>query len=168
MQVKVAKAVLRRHWIQARHLPGTLRALKIAPMQDLEIAFACAALGLLERRAAEEEDLCAFLQQRNIDYEGDRQLDTALTYLERYLPTLEPNDIRTIQQILSTSAYANKKHSGPLSHPSASTHQPSPATVRRHPPICSAALDHWRRERLLVLAALPQAGAVHLWVWTVS
>ena len=110
MQVKVAKAVLRRHWIQARHLPGTLRALKIAPMQDPEIAFACAALGLLERRAAEEEDLCAFLQQRNIDYEGDRQLDTALTYLERYLPTLEPNDIRTIQQILATSAYANKKN----------------------------------------------------------
>ena len=118
MQVKVAKAVLRRHWIQARHLPGTLRALKIAPMQDPEIAFVCAALGLLERRAAEEDDLCAFLQQRNVDYEGDRQLDTALTYLERYLPTLEPNDIRTIQQILSTSAYANKKHSGPLSHPS--------------------------------------------------
>ena len=26
MQIKVAKAVLRRHWIQARHLPGTLRA----------------------------------------------------------------------------------------------------------------------------------------------
>ena len=40
------------------------------------------------------------------------------TYLERYLPTLEPNDIRTIQQILSTSAYANRKHCGPLSHPS--------------------------------------------------
>ena len=70
----------------------------------------------LERRAAEEDDLCAFLQQRNIDYEGDRQLDTALTCLERYLPTLEPNDIRTIQLILSTSVY--KQHSGPLSHPS--------------------------------------------------
>ena len=84
-------------------------------MQDPEIAFACAALGLLERRAAEEDDLCAFLQQRN---KGDRQLDTALTYLERYLPTLERNDIRTIQQILSTSAYANKTHRGPLSHPS--------------------------------------------------
>ena len=28
MQVKVAKAVLRRHWIQAKHLPGTLRALR--------------------------------------------------------------------------------------------------------------------------------------------
>ena len=116
-QIKVAKAVLRRHWIQARHFPGTLRALKIAPMQDPEIAFACAALGLLERRAAEEDDLCAFLQQRNIDYDGDRQLDTALTYLERYLPTLEPNDIRTIQQILSTSALPTKNTAAPSATP---------------------------------------------------
>ena len=32
--------------------------------------------------------------------------------------TLEPNDIRTIQQILSTSTFANKHNNGPLSHPS--------------------------------------------------
>ena len=50
MQVLVARAVLRRPWIKACHLAGTLRALKIAPMQDPEIALACAAIGLLERR----------------------------------------------------------------------------------------------------------------------
>ena len=38
MQVLVARAVLRRPWIKACHLAGTLRALKIAPMQDPEIA----------------------------------------------------------------------------------------------------------------------------------
>ena len=118
MQVKVAKAVLRRHWIQAKHLPGTLRALKIAPMQDPEIAFACSALGLLGGRAREDDELCAYLQRQNIDYQQDRQLDTALEYLERYLPTLEPNDIRTIQQILATATFERKQPTGPLRQPS--------------------------------------------------
>ena len=66
MQVLVARAILRRPWIKARHLAGTLRALRIAPMQDPEIAIACAALGLLERRGKEDEELCAFLQQQDI------------------------------------------------------------------------------------------------------
>ena len=65
MQVLVAKAVLRRPWIKASHLAGTPRALKIAPMQDPEIALACAAIGLLERRGKEDEELCAFLQQKD-------------------------------------------------------------------------------------------------------
>ena len=73
MQVLVARAILRRPWIKARHLAGTLRALRIAPMQDPEIAIACAALGLLERRGKEDEELCAFLQQQDTNFEGDRQ-----------------------------------------------------------------------------------------------
>ena len=87
MQVQVARAVLRRPWIKASHLAGTLRALKIAPMQDPEIALACAAIGLLERRGKEDDELCAFLQQKDTNFEGDRQLDTAIVYLKRYLPT---------------------------------------------------------------------------------
>ena len=65
MQVLVARAILRTPWIKACHLAGTLRALRIAPMQDSEIAIACAALGLLERRGKEDEELCAFLQQQD-------------------------------------------------------------------------------------------------------
>ena len=62
-------------------------------MQDPEIAIACAALGLLERRRKEDEELCAFLQE-DTNFEGDRQYDTALIYLKRYLPTLPQADIR--------------------------------------------------------------------------
>ena len=49
---------------------------------------------------------------------GNRQLDTALEYLERYLPTLEPNDIRTIQQILAAATFERKQPTGPLRQPS--------------------------------------------------
>ena len=108
MQVLVARAILRRPWIKACHLAGTLRALRIAPMQDPEIAIACAALGLLERRGKEDEELCAFLQQ-DTSFEGDRQYDTALIYLKRYLPTLPQTDISTIQQIIKTAAFAQKQ-----------------------------------------------------------
>ena len=55
--------------------------------------------------------------RRNIDYQGDRQLDTALEYLERYLPTLEPNDIRIIQQILATATFERRQFTGPLRRP---------------------------------------------------
>ena len=41
-------------------------------MQDPEIAIACAALGLLERRGKEDKELCAFLQQQDTNFEGDR------------------------------------------------------------------------------------------------
>ena len=114
MQVLVARAILRRPWIKARHLAGTLRALRIAPMQDPEIAIACAALGLLERRGKEDEELCAFLQQQDTNFEGDRQYDTALIYLKRYLPTLPQADISTIQHIIKTAAFAQKQQHGPL------------------------------------------------------
>ena len=90
MQVQVAKAVLRRHWIQAQHLPGVLGVLKIAPMQDIEIAFARAAVGLLERRAREDLALRAFIRDPTLEYQGDPQFDTAVEYLVRYLPTLTP------------------------------------------------------------------------------
>ena len=112
MQVLVARAILRRPWIKARHLAGTLRALRIAPMQDSEIAIACAALGLLERRRKQDNELCAFLQDTN--FEGDRQYDTALIYLKRYLPTLPQADICTIQQIIRTAAFAQKQQHGPF------------------------------------------------------
>ena len=114
MQVLVARAILQRPWIKARHLAGTLRALRIAPMQDPEIAIACAALGLLERRGKEDEELCAFLQQQDTNFEGDRQYDTALIYLKRYLPTLPQADISTIQHIIKTAAFAQKQQHGPL------------------------------------------------------
>ena len=129
MQVLVARAVLRRHWIQAQHLPGVLRALKIAPMQDPGIALASAAIGLLERRAKEDDELCAFLQNQDVHCEGDRQLDTALVYLKRYLPTLAPSDARTIQQILTTTAFAHKKHQGPLTQRSRKGHENQPGSM---------------------------------------
>ena len=121
MQVLVARAVLQRHWLQAQHLPGALRTLKIAPMQDPEIALACAAIGLLERRAREDDELCAFLQNQEVQYEGDRQLDTALVYLKRYLPTLAPRDMRTVQQIFATASFAQNN----------STHRSHSAAVRQ-------------------------------------
>ena len=121
MQVLVARAILRRPWIKASHLAGTLRALRIAPMQDPEIAIACAALGLLERRGKEDEELCAFLQQQDTSFEGDRQYDTALIYLKRYLPTLPQADVSTIQQIIKTAAFAQKQQHGPLTQPSYKT-----------------------------------------------
>ena len=121
MQVLVAKAVLRRPWIKASHLAGTLRALKFAPMQDPEIALACAAIGLLERRGKEDEELCAFLQQKGSVFEGDRQYDTALVYLRRYLPTLPQTDVLSIQQILRATAFAHRQDAGPLTQPSRRT-----------------------------------------------
>ena len=121
MQVLVARAILRRPWIKASHHAGTLRALRIAPMQDPEIAIACAALGLLERRGKEDEELCAFLQQQDTSFEGDRQYDTALIYLKRYLPTLPQADVSTIQQIIKTAAFAQKQQHGPLTQPSYKT-----------------------------------------------
>ena len=78
---------------------------------------ACAALGLLERRGREDEELCAFLQQQDTHVEGDRQFDTALVYLKRYLPSLPQTDVHTIQQILSTTAFAQRQHQGPLTQP---------------------------------------------------
>ena len=104
MQARV-EAVLRRHWIQAQHLPGVLRALKIAPMQDIEIAFARAAVGLLERRAREDSALRSFVRDPTLGYQGDRQLGTAAEYLTRYLPTLDPTDTRTIQGIVTNAAF---------------------------------------------------------------
>ena len=121
MQVLVAKAVLRRPWIKASHLAGTLRALKIAPMQDPEIALACAAIGLLERRGKEDEELCAFLQQKDTGFEGDRQYDTALVYLGRYLPTLPQTDVLAIQQILRATAFAHRQNASPLTQPNRRT-----------------------------------------------
>ena len=117
MQVLVARAVLRRPWIKACHL----RALKIAPMQDPEIALACAAIGLLERRGKEDEELCAFLQQKDSTFEGDRQYDTAIVYLKRYLPTLPQADLQSIQQILRSTAFAHRQNTGPLTQPSRRT-----------------------------------------------
>ena len=88
-------------------------------MQDPEIVIACAALGLLERRRKEDEELCAFLQQQDTSFEGDRQFDTALIYLKRYLPTQLQVNVSTIQQIIR--AFANKQQYGPLTHSSYKT-----------------------------------------------
>ena len=117
MQVQVARAVLRRPWIKASHLAGTLRALKIAPMQDPEIALACAAIGLLERRGKEDDELCAFLQQKDTNFEGDRQFDTAIVYLKRYLPTLQSTDIQTIQHIIRSTSFSQRQRPVPLTQP---------------------------------------------------
>ena len=59
-------------------------------MQDLEIAFAGAVIGLLERRARTDQALCAFLRQPHQQYPVDPQLETAADYLNRYLPSLSP------------------------------------------------------------------------------
>ena len=103
LQVRVARAVLHRHWLQARHLPGVLRCLRIAPMQDIEIAFACAAVGLLERRAATDLQLRQYLCSPQPEYRCDRQLETAITYLERYLPSLPHRNVTAIQHALKNS-----------------------------------------------------------------
>ena len=43
-----------------------------------------------------------------------KEIDTALVYLKRYLPTLPQADIQTIQQILQTIAFAHQQRQGPL------------------------------------------------------
>ena len=111
LQIRVARAVLHRHWLQARHLPGVLRCLRIAPMQDLEIAFACAAVGLLERRAATDP-----LLRQYLCYCCDRQLETAITYLERYLPSLPHRNVTAIQQALKNRVNALTTYNHPKSY----------------------------------------------------
>ena len=103
LQVRVARAVLHRPWLQACHLPGVLRCLRIAPMQDLEIACASAAVGLLERRAATDQSLKQYLCAAQPEYRCDRQLETAITYLERYLPSLPHRNVVAIQHALKKS-----------------------------------------------------------------
>ena len=104
MQVLVARAILRRPWIKTCHLAGTLRALKIAPMQDPEIVLACAEIGLLERRRKEDE-LCVFLQQQDSTFESDRQYNTTLA---------NDANVHTIQQILSNTAFMHCQRQGSL------------------------------------------------------
>ena len=72
-------------------------------MQDLEIAFASAAVGLLERRAATDQSLKQCLCAPQPEYRCDRQLETAITYLERYLPTLPHRNVVAIQHALKNS-----------------------------------------------------------------
>lgn len=74
-------------------------------MQDIEIAFARAAVGLLERRAREDSALRSFVRDPTLGYQGDRQLGTAAEYLTRYLPTLDPTDTRRIQGIVTNAAF---------------------------------------------------------------
>ena len=94
----------------SRHLKSSKDSTNARP----RIALACAAIGLLERRCKKDDELCAFLQQRDSTYEGDRQFDTALVYLKRYLPTLLQAEIHAIQQILSSTAFAQRRSTGPL------------------------------------------------------
>ena len=167
MQVLVARAILRRPWIKASHLAGTLRALRIAPMQDPEIAIACAALGLLERRGKEDEELCAFLQQQDTSFEGDRQYDTALIYLKRYLPTLPQADISTIQQIIKTAAFAQKQQHGPLTQTSYKTGLAKHFKMAMKTSRENNAMEHLRsRTTTTWNAAPPTRGCKHLPTYT--
>ena len=47
-----------------------------------------------------------------------KRLNTALVYLKRYLPTLPQADIYAIPQILRTTAFAQRRSTGPLTQPS--------------------------------------------------